>query len=151
MAEDNYHVRVVRSRLTKNLADIHDGLFNEISVALSEYITTGSDGGMGRFNTLLTLRPHPLKYFPDWMPIPAHDTMLKVIARSSNRVFVGLPLCITLLLPLHMKSPDKFFTQGRSPAYTDLSIKFTTQLASAALLMSAMPLGLKRSVSITGL
>lgn len=33
-------------------------------------------------------------YFPEWTTVKATETMQKVVARMSNRIFVGLPLCM---------------------------------------------------------
>lgn len=30
---------------------------------------------------------------PEWTAVPALNTMMQVVARTSSRIFVGLPLC----------------------------------------------------------
>lgn len=32
----------------------------------------------------------------DWFPVQAYPAVLQVVARTSNRIFVGLPLCALL-------------------------------------------------------
>lgn len=31
--------------------------------------------------------------FLDWTPVPAYNTLIHIVCRTSNRYFVGLPLC----------------------------------------------------------
>jgi hypothetical protein len=31
--------------------------------------------------------------FAEWLTVPAFDTMMQIVCRTSNRLFVGLPLC----------------------------------------------------------
>jgi hypothetical protein len=31
---------------------------------------------------------------PDWTKVPALSTIVKIVCRTSNRLFVGLPLCM---------------------------------------------------------
>lgn len=33
------------------------------------------------------------RIYLDWTPVPAYDTLMHIICRTSNRYFVGLPLC----------------------------------------------------------
>ena len=35
----------------------------------------------------------PIDIDTEWVSLPALDTVMKIVARVSNRVFVGLPLC----------------------------------------------------------
>ncbi|GJJ07762.1 hypothetical protein Clacol_001967 [Clathrus columnatus] len=65
-----YHVGIVRSQLNRNLGTIFNDLRNEIHIAFDDNI-----------------RPTD-----DWTAIHAYPKMVEVVARASNRIFVGLPM-----------------------------------------------------------
>jgi hypothetical protein len=60
----------------------------------------------------------------DWTAVPAHDTAMLAMARGSNRVFVGLPLC-------------------RDRGFLDLNINFTIQAVLDGFIISMLPQFLK--------
>ncbi|EIW83582.1 cytochrome P450 [Coniophora puteana RWD-64-598 SS2] len=93
------HVPVIQNRLTRNLARLFTDIREEIVAA---------------FNDGLGLQGN------DWKAIPAHDMAANVVARTSNRVFVGLPYC-------------------RDPEYIDLCIRFTLDIAKAAITIKLFP------------
>lgn len=73
---NNYHFDIVRKQLTKNLPFLADEIAEELAFAFEHY--WGSDG--------------------DWKNVPAWDSLLQIISRASNRVFIGVPLCKYILL-----------------------------------------------------
>ncbi|KAK7446289.1 hypothetical protein VKT23_014495 [Stygiomarasmius scandens] len=66
-----YHVNVVRSALTKNIAVRFSDVRDEIMAAFADEIPVSED----------------------WVSVPAVDTIMRVVCRTTNRLFVGLPLC----------------------------------------------------------
>ncbi|KAJ7599417.1 cytochrome P450 [Mycena floridula] len=64
----------------------------------------------------------------DWMQVGLKDTLLRIISRSSNRLFVGLPLC-------------------REPVYRDLNINLIFQLNDDFNIFSMCPEFLKPLVA----
>jgi cytochrome P450 len=68
---DMVHGRVIRREMTKDLDAYCHEIIEEIEHSLTRNWGTGSD----------------------WKEVRVYDTMLDVIARISNRVLVGLPLC----------------------------------------------------------
>ncbi|KAF8997910.1 cytochrome P450 [Cyathus striatus] len=66
-----YHIPIVRSQLTRNLGRIFPELQEEIVDACKDFLP-------------------PTK---DWKAFHAMNTFIEVVARASNRTFVGLPLC----------------------------------------------------------
>ncbi|KAI0684429.1 cytochrome P450 [Earliella scabrosa] len=70
--DDQFHVAVVRDKLTRNLAALYPDVLDEITVAFNEYIPAKED---------------------EWVDICIFPIAQKVIARASNRVIVGLPRC----------------------------------------------------------
>nr|BED42931.1 cytochrome P450 monooxygenase [Trametes versicolor] len=70
--DDQFHVAVVRDKLTRSLQALCPDVVDEISAAFQEYIpATGSE----------------------WVGVRAFPIVQQVIARASNRVIVGLPNC----------------------------------------------------------
>jgi len=70
--EDAYETRVVRSRLTRNIAATFDQIQDELDVALREYIPVSNE---------------------EWVKVSILPAMQRIICRASSRVFVGVPLC----------------------------------------------------------
>ncbi|GJJ15197.1 hypothetical protein Clacol_009473 [Clathrus columnatus] len=71
LIENNYHVGIIRSQLTKNLCHLFDDLREEVELAMNDNI--------------------PLT--DDWTSIHAYSKIVQIIARASNRILVGWPLC----------------------------------------------------------
>ncbi|CAA7260277.1 unnamed protein product [Cyclocybe aegerita] len=69
---DPYHVAVVRTTLTRNIGIRFSDILDEISTAFSEVIPAGEG---------------------EWTSVPVIEAAVKIICSSSNRLFVGLPLC----------------------------------------------------------
>jgi hypothetical protein len=63
------------------------------------------------------------------------DTMKKVVCRASNRVFVGLPLCMWLL------SPGNYVLSfaGRNSDYVDINVQFTVDVIKTAFILRVVP------------
>ncbi|KAF8637674.1 hypothetical protein AX16_010749 [Volvariella volvacea WC 439] len=95
---NQYHVRSIRTPLTRNLAACFPDLFDETKLAFSELIPSTSD----------------------WLPVPAYDTIMRIVSRSSNRVFIGLPFC-------------------RDPDYCKLNEEFTVQAVTAGTILMCFP------------
>ncbi|KAF9225200.1 cytochrome P450 [Gyrodon lividus] len=94
-----YHVRIIRSQLTRNLGILSPDIRDEIVTAFEE---------------ILDLRGN------EWKSVPALQTIQNVVCRTSNRIFVGLPLC-------------------RNPDWVDLNIKFTLDVVKGAMVIALFP------------
>ncbi|KAF8552481.1 cytochrome P450 [Imleria badia] len=98
-----YHVSVVRLRLTRNLEGLYPEIRDEIVTSLAE---------------VLDLRGN------EWKCVSALSSIEKVICRTTNRVFVGLPLC-------------------RNPDWIDLNIRLAARFTK-------VPQGIMRAVKLLG-
>ncbi|KAJ7041349.1 cytochrome P450 [Mycena alexandri] len=103
MAIHPYGTRVIRGALTQNLARRFEDVRDEISCA---------------FEDVLTLEG------TEWQSVTAYTAVLNIVCRTSNRLFVGLPLC-------------------RSPEWIALNIQFTIDVAIAGQLIGILPTILK--------
>ncbi|KAJ7796325.1 cytochrome P450 [Mycena olivaceomarginata] len=72
ISKDPYHHHAIRTTLTRNLHACFPEVRDEIVCA---------------FNDVLQLQES------DWKTLPVLPTMMAIVARVSNRLFVGLPLC----------------------------------------------------------
>ncbi|KZT08258.1 cytochrome P450 [Laetiporus sulphureus 93-53] len=69
---NTYHVPIIRSQLTRNLASLFPDLRDEIVAAFEDEIPLKDEG---------------------WTNIPANAAITQIVCRTSNRLFVGLPKC----------------------------------------------------------
>ncbi|KAF9453726.1 cytochrome P450 [Macrolepiota fuliginosa MF-IS2] len=93
-----YHVATVRSPLTRNLVSRFDDIRDEIVESFKDYI--------------------PLK--EGWVTVVAYETLMHIICRTSNRYFVGLPLC-------------------RDPGYRSLNERFAMDVTVSATIINCFP------------
>ncbi|GJE92111.1 cytochrome P450 [Phanerochaete sordida] len=102
VAGNSYHVPIVRGQLTRNLPFLFDDLRDEIAKAFHDQVPLADD----------------------WTPVLAHPAVMQVVARATNRAFVGAPKC-------------------RDPDWLDLSIQFTSDLILGAHIIHQFPRFLK--------
>ncbi|KAK7695490.1 hypothetical protein QCA50_000126 [Cerrena zonata] len=93
-----YHVPLVRSTLTRSLAILFPDIRDEISQAFSTLIPPSDD----------------------WVAVPALETVLQIVSRSTNRVIVGLPL-------------------ARDPDFVKLNIDFAIDLFMGGQVIGMLP------------
>ncbi|KAJ6511683.1 cytochrome P450 [Mycena vulgaris] len=94
-----YHIDIVRSTLTRNLGKCFPDLRDEITCS---------------FDETLALRG------TDWKLTPALSTVMTVVTRSVNRVFVGLPIC-------------------RNEGYLSLVVQYTIDVVIRAQVINLLP------------
>ncbi|PCH34304.1 cytochrome P450 [Wolfiporia cocos MD-104 SS10] len=100
------HIPVIRGPLTRNIAALIPDMFDEIAVAANELVPARGD---------------------EWVTISAYSTMTQLVARTSNRAFIGTTMC-------------------RNKEYLDIVIGFTTDVAKGRLVLGFVPPFLKRFV-----
>ncbi|KAF7317577.1 hypothetical protein MKEN_00844700 [Mycena kentingensis (nom. inval.)] len=99
LQENPFHLSVVRNALTRNLHACFPDVRDEITCA---------------FHDVLALEGS------EWKPAYVVPTMMNIVARVSNRLFVGLPLC-------------------RNQAYLDNNVRYTLGVFSAAKKIGLLP------------
>lgn len=102
IAENSYHVPIVRGQLTRNLPFLFNDVRDEVAKAFGDHIPPTDD----------------------WTPVAAHPVIMQIVARATNRVFVGAPKC-------------------RDSDWLDLSIQFTADLILGAHIITQFPQFLK--------
>ncbi|KIJ09985.1 hypothetical protein PAXINDRAFT_86692 [Paxillus involutus ATCC 200175] len=94
-----YHVAIIRLQLTRNIGVLCPDMKDETVVAFEE---------------ILDLRGN------EWKSVPALQAVQKVLCRTSNRIFVGLPLC-------------------RNSDWVDLTVNFTLDVVKGAVMIGLFP------------
>ncbi len=79
MARNPIQEAIVKRNLTRSLGSLISDIEDEINMSIDEYWGCDTE---------------------NWVDIGAFQTMNKVISRTSNRVFVGAPLCMVELRDL---------------------------------------------------
>ncbi|KAI0272854.1 hypothetical protein BGY98DRAFT_153281 [Russula aff. rugulosa BPL654] len=70
--KDHYSSDVIRSKLTRDVASTFDEVRGELTMAIDDLIPTSEH---------------------EWVKVPFLETIQRVICRTTNRIFVGVPLC----------------------------------------------------------
>ncbi|KAF8844182.1 cytochrome P450 [Paxillus ammoniavirescens] len=94
-----FHIPIIRSQLTRNLGILYPDIRDEVVVAFEETLDLQDN---------------------EWKSVPALRTVQKVVCRTSNRIFVGLPLC-------------------HNPDWIDLNIQFTLDVVKGGVLIGFFP------------
>ncbi|KAJ3888640.1 cytochrome P450 [Lentinula edodes] len=122
---ETYQVEVVRTPLTRNLAAQFDDLRDEIKAAFADEIPAkGKSHSLPTSSFLFIGVTQPNSIETEWMKVPMLYTVMKIVSRTSNRYFVGLPLC-------------------RDPDYINLNIEYTIDAFNGAKTLQRFPTVLK--------
>lgn len=97
--DDPYHVDIIKEKLTRSVPAILPEVIDELTLAVPQHIPAKTD---------------------EWLEVPVMTAMQQIIARASNRVFVGLPVC-------------------RDQEYLDLSISFTIDIVKDKTIVKFFP------------
>ncbi|KAI0368876.1 cytochrome P450 [Pilatotrama ljubarskyi] len=100
---DPYHVDIIRDKLTRTLPTILPDVVDELRVAIHDHIPA-KEG--------------------EWVGVNAMEKTRQIIARASNRVFVGLPAC-------------------RNEQYLDLAVNFTKNVVKDRAIINLFPTWIK--------
>ena len=73
----------------------------------------------------------------EWMTVPAEKTLEHIVARLSNRVFVGYPLCTFPCL--NSQGLQSKHLPGRKREFLDLSIEFTIDVVKDRTILVLFP------------
>ncbi|KAF7342895.1 Cytochrome P450 [Mycena sanguinolenta] len=101
--DNDYHTKVIQSAMTRSITARFTDIRDEVAAAFEDEIKLPGD---------------------DWVAAPALATVLRVISRASNRLFVGLPLC-------------------RDPDYQMLTVNFAMGVMASAKKINLFPHFLK--------
>ncbi|KAK0471577.1 cytochrome P450 [Armillaria novae-zelandiae] len=99
---DPYQVEVIRGALTRNIVTRFADVQDEIKAAFEDHIPMTED----------------------WIEVSAYETILQIVCRASNRMFIGLPIC-------------------RDPDFIKLNIDFTIDVFVHARIINLFPSILK--------
>ncbi|PPR06488.1 hypothetical protein CVT26_004577 [Gymnopilus dilepis] len=100
--QDAYHISIIRNTLTKNIGARFPEIMDEIMSSFGDVIPATDD----------------------WITVPAFTSIMKIVCRTTNRLFVGLPLC-------------------RNPDFRELNEQFTIDVMLGAQIINLFPEFLK--------
>ncbi|KAF8155335.1 cytochrome P450 [Mycena galopus ATCC 62051] len=109
-----YHVRVIQSSLTRNIGARFEDIHDEIATAFQDEIGLNLDSDSDS----------DLSRVVEWVAVPALRTVLRIVSRTSNRLFVGVELC-------------------RNTEYRDLVVNFAEDVINCARVINLFPNVLK--------
>ncbi|KAM5535892.1 hypothetical protein V8D89_010510 [Ganoderma adspersum] len=104
VTEFPYHIDIIKEKLSRTLPAILPDVIEELKVAIPEHIPTKDN---------------------DWSSVNVMSMLQKVVARASNRVFVGLPLC-------------------RNEEFLEMAIRFTVDIMKDQVVISLIPSSLTK-------
>lgn len=93
-----YHIKVIQVNLTQKLSSILPDIVEEVTLAWQDNTNIGDE----------------------WSEINVWNVMLKVISRTANRMFVGLPLC-------------------RNQEFLDNLVEYATEVIKAGVVIDMTP------------
>jgi hypothetical protein len=123
IAENHYHAHITKVELTRHISEMMPGIVDELGAAMDEEIQVNEGSTFSS----------PLMYV-DWTSICSYQKTINIVARISNRVFVGLPLCTP---------PFKSSYVGRNKEYLEHAVKHATAVAPVASVLRYVPIVLK--------
>ncbi len=113
IAHNTYHIPLVRGQLTRNIGALFPEIRDEIVAAFGDAIPAGD--GTRNYSTY---QAHCLiAIVAGWVKVTALNTMMQVVGRVSNRVFVGLPTCVSQSLPTYGKLSEYHVFRQRPGLY----------------------------------
>lgn len=91
--EDPYNGAVTRERLNRNLGVLYGDVYDEISNAFCTLIPATKDGEHLVFIMQSVQKGLMSCYRTEWLAVRGLKTLREIVARATNRAFVGRPLC----------------------------------------------------------
>lgn len=104
IATNPYHVTIIKEKLTRSLPGLYHEIQEEVHKALLEHLPAD-----------------------DWTAVNGSQLVMKLVARATNRLFVGLPAC-------------------REPEYLDTVMSYTQDVVMAGFILQMFPELLKTHV-----
>ncbi|TFK88882.1 cytochrome P450 [Polyporus arcularius HHB13444] len=104
--DDAFHVEIIREKLMRTLVAVLPDVIDELRGAVPEYIQAKKD---------------------EWISVKILQATLNIVARTSNRVFVGLAIC-------------------RNQEYLDLAIRFTMDVVKDSFFIRLFSESMRASV-----
>jgi hypothetical protein len=86
---DHYAIPVIRTTLTRNIGNCFDDMEDEIAAAFTDHMPATEGEKPPQFSRV----PNHSYLLLDWSKVLVLPSIIEITFRTSNRVFVGLPIC----------------------------------------------------------
>lgn len=141
---DQYHVGVIGSTMTRNLVARFDDVYDEIACSCEDVIRdrTKGDCRVTKLHSSRFVTNNTFFVAVEWISVPAFDAVIQIIARTGNRLFVGLPLCTFFFWQIGYALFSTVL-RGRNPEYLQLSRNWAIDVFIGAFFINFMPWILK--------
>jgi hypothetical protein len=87
--KDGYSTDVIRSKLTRDVAVTFKDVREELVMAMDDLILACEDS---TWQSSTTKKGYSSQH-AEWVKVPIIETIQRVVCRTTNRIFVGAPLC----------------------------------------------------------
>ena len=115
---NNFHFSVIRKELTKNLPVLIENIAEELALGFQQYWGTSKE----------------------WHKVKAWDSVLKIVARAANRVFIGTTLCSynmhLRLAAIYQRTNESI---GRNEEFLTHSRKYSMSIFGGAVMINMSP------------
>ena len=116
-----YHIVVVRSQLTRNIGRMYPEIRDEVVTAFDQVLDLR---GYGEVSFSRRFFFHSSLEHSEWKSVSSLGAIQKVVCRTNNRVFVGLPLCMfslplipSLSFLIHYSRPQPRLDRSQHPLH----------------------------------
>ena len=142
--KDEYHTDIIRAKLTRDVAGTFKEVREELVMAMDDLIPTREDSKCKILGERLQLTGSA-----EWVKVPIPETLQRVICRATNRIFVGIPLCLWSHSGSSISSAAcADFVLGRDHDYQTLNIAYAVNVQINGMIISLFPKPLKLYVLI---
>lgn len=96
IATRHYHLQIIRQQLTRTLASHFNDVRDEIINSFDDLVPACDDSNVLSLSAI-TIYSFT-SFLAEWVSVPMLNFARNVVCRTSNRVYIGLPLCKLLAL-----------------------------------------------------
>lgn len=90
IAHNQYHIPILRGIFTRSLGRLFPDIVDEVASTFEEIVSATPGGSLAYVGRSGTVKTDDHR---EWVRLSTWNVALRVTSRTTNRVFVGMPLC----------------------------------------------------------